>query len=57
MHILMTVSSITVMNMRNWMFVLFKAQSGIRSSKMIQVMLMGASQEKKYPLRICGISL
>jgi hypothetical protein len=38
MHVLMTVSSIAAMNMRNWMFVLFEAQSSIRSYKMILVM-------------------
>jgi hypothetical protein len=34
-RVLMTVSSIIAMNMRNWMFVMFAAQSGIRLGKMI----------------------
>jgi hypothetical protein len=50
-HVLMTVSSITAMNMRIWMLVLFVMQSGIRSGKMILVM------SKKFLLKLCGISL
>jgi hypothetical protein len=62
----MIVSSVMVMDMRNWMFVLFAMQSSIRSNKMILLMQkddtvdakkMILLMQKKSPLRSCGISL
>jgi hypothetical protein len=57
MLVLMTVCFIMATNMRNWIFVLFVAQSDIRLDKMILVMSMGSLPRKKYPLRLCSISL
>jgi hypothetical protein len=48
----MIVSFITAMDMRNWMFVLFVAQSDIRSGKMILLMSMGSLPRKKIRAKV-----